>query len=306
MLDPPDDWSRSVFGLISPDAVRRHLASQVLARLKDVGVEPTGWRTVRVGGAQIDAVADIQQAGAGQTFRYRPLDALFRLGPAIALRLGDRLARSSEELYRDVARVKGRTVPGCFEPGTIRHDLGLINAVLSLVHLSDSPSNARLESRAILGAIPDESRRAWAPAATLPGYLDAAAIGHPPERRGFTDVLTAVRGRIVAALWTDLTEAGHRAFTELAGRGALAEPGAGARIAAELTGPAAGHPLAEVLRMPFDPSGPVVDIADVEALLGLYGCALDPWELVVLATSIYFEPVRGPGPEVPAGADRPR
>jgi nucleoside diphosphate kinase len=309
MQGPPQDrshsdWSHSVFGLISPDAVRRHLAPQVLSRLEEVGVVPTGWRSVRIGGAQIDAVADIQQAGAGQTFRYRPLDALFRLGPAIALRLGDRLARTSEELYADIIRVKGRTTAGCFEPGTIRHDLGLINAVLSLVHLSDSPTNAALESRAILGAIAEESGRSWAAAETLAGYLAAAAAGHPVEGRGFTEVLSAVRARVVAVLWTELSDAGRRAFGDLTGRGALADAGAGELLAAELSAGSAHHPLAAVLRMRFDPAGAIVDIADVQDLLHLYGCALDPWEYVVLATSIYFEPVRASAAQQTVGAAR--
>jgi nucleoside diphosphate kinase len=292
MRDPAEEWNRSVFGLISPDALRRHLAPHVLARLRDVGVVPTGWRSVRIGGAQIDAVADIQKAGAGQTFRYRPLDALFALGPAVALRLRDQQGRPAEQLYGDVQRIKGHTTPGAFEAGTIRHDLGLINAVLSLVHLSDSPSNSAQESRAVLGPVADDLDPAWAPADTLAGYLDAVTAGQQPEWRGFGDILTAVRGRIAAALWTELSEAGRQTVADLVRRGVLAEPGAGALIAAELSAAASAHPLADVLRLPFELGGPPVDMADVQGLLRLYGCALDPWEFVVLATSIYFEPVR--------------
>ena len=292
MRDPVEDWNRSVFGLISPDALRRHLAPQILARLREAGVTPTGWRSVRIGGAQIDAVADIQKAGAGQTFRYRPLDALFAIGPALALRLQDQQERPPEQLYGDLQRLKGRTTPGASEAGTIRHDLGLINAVLSLVHLSDSPSNSAQESRVILGPVAEDPDRAWAPADGLAGYLDALTAGLQPERRRFGDVLTAVRGRIAAALWTELTEAGRRTVADLVQRGALAEPAAGTRIAAELSPAALAHPLADVLRLPFTPGGPPVDIADVQGLLRLHGCALDTWEFVVLATSIYFEPVR--------------
>jgi nucleoside diphosphate kinase len=290
MRESVDEWRNCLFGLISPDAIRRQLAPKVLDRLREVGVVPSGWCRVRIGGAQIDEVADIQKAGAGQTFRYRPLDVLFASGPAIALRLADQRDRPAEQLYADVQGSKGRTTPGVSDPGTIRHELGMINAVLSLVHLSDSPANSDQESRAILTGVPAGPDGPWAPADTLAGYLDLLAATQPPEQRDFTDVLTAVRGRIIGALWNQLSETGRRHTRELVGSGALAAPDAGARIAAELAPGAAHHPLADVLRLPFRPGSPPVDMTDVQALLRLHGCGLDPWELVVLSTSLYFEP----------------
>jgi nucleoside diphosphate kinase len=292
MYDSAGEWRSFVFGLIAPDAIRRHLAPKVLERLGEVGVVPAAWCRVRLGGAQIDAVADIQKAGAGQTFRYRPLDVLFSSGPAIAVRLKDLLDRPAEQLYADVQRIKGRTAPGAEDPGTIRHELGMINAVLSLVHLSDSPANAAQEAAAVLTAVPAGPDGPWEPADTLGGYLDLLAGTQPPEQRDFAQVLTAVRGRVVGALWSALSADGRKRALDIMENRALAEPDAGARIAAELDPAAARHPLADVLRLSFRPGSRPVDLTDLQDLLRLHGCAIDTWEFVVLSTSLYFEPIR--------------
>jgi hypothetical protein len=148
---------------------------------------------------------------------------------------------------------------------------------------------------AVLGAVAATSFNAGS---TLSGYLAMLAQTQPGEVRGYAEVLTAVRGRIVAALWHQLTGAGRALATELSCQGELADPKAGARIAAELSPAAGGHPLAATLPLAFDPVGPPIDMAEVAQVLAMYGCGLDAWEYAVLATSRYFEPVR------PAGGHR--
>lgn len=283
-------WQEHVFCLISPDSVRRHLVTALLDRLAAEGFTPVGWRAVRITGSQIDAVAEIQRAGAGQTFRYRALDELFSLGPAIALRIEDGYDRPAERRYAVLKALKGGTPPNT-RPGTLRHDLGSVNAVLSLLHISDTPENSARESAAILGdpyTVP-----LFHDSATLPGHVSMLESGLRRETRFHAEVLTAVRSRVAAALWDRLTDQGRDLVEELIAEGGLAAPKAGARIAAELRA-AAGHPLAAVLAMTFDPSDRHRDIADVAATLSLHGCAFDTWERAVLATSMYFDPVTDP------------
>lgn len=294
-------WQDSVFCLISPDSVCEQRVEAILRRLRTAGFAVAGWLEVRVGGRQIDAVAEIQNAGAGDTFRFRALDALFALGPAIALRLRDEVPRPAAERYELLHRLKGGTPPRSV-PGSIRDEVGSVNAVLSLLHISDSPVNSERESAAITGRSP--SVPAFHEASTLAPYLSVLARTQPRETRGYGEVLTAVRGRVVGRLWHLLGEGGRKLAGDLIERGELDQPDAGARILAEAAGGAgaaegaegaARHPLAPVLAHPFDPSAPAMDMAGLDLLLRLHGCGCDAWETAVLATSQYFEPVRGKG-----------
>ncbi|HET9898232.1 MAG TPA: nucleoside-diphosphate kinase [Streptosporangiaceae bacterium] len=284
----PEYWQSAVFGLLSPDAIRRQLIHRVLAYLQDAGLAVSGWQPTRVTGQQVDEVARIQHAGAGETFRYRALDALFALGPSIALRLTDNRGRQAEEFYAAAKSVKGG-IPQNSPAGTLRRDLGSVNVVMSLLHLSDNPDNAAMESSVMLG--PGFEDR-WLPGQELHSYTTALELTQAKETRGFNEVLAAVRGRIICSLWPYLTSAGKALAVELAQRGELADPKAGTLIAAETREPGNLRPLAELLCLAFDSSMPPVDVADVQRVLGLHRCELDPWEYAVLATSTYFEPIR--------------
>jgi nucleoside diphosphate kinase len=276
-------WRNSAFCLLCPDCLRRQLAAAVLGKLRDAGYVPGGWRPVRVGGKQVDGVAEIQGVGAGKAFHYRALDSLFGLGESIAIRLDDTRGRGPDEFYHQLSTLKGST-PEKSRPGSIRYDLGSVNAVMSLLHISDSPGNSARESVAILGpdaVLLDPSH--------LGTYLELLASTQCREERDFEDVLTAVRGRLVAVMWQDLSDRGRQVAAGLAAAGELAQPKAGVQIAAELT---AANPLAAVLARSFTPADGPAEIGEVPLLLQLHGQALDPWEQAVLATSCYFEPVR--------------
>jgi hypothetical protein len=214
------------------------------------------------------------------------------LGESLAIRLDDTRGRRPDDFYRELRTLKGST-PEKSKKGSIRHDLGCVNAVMSLLHISDSAENSASESAAILGAGP---AAAWREPSQLGGYLSLLASTQPWESRDFSGVLTAVRGRVIAALWADLPARGRELAAKLAGSGQLAEPEAGALIAAELPRAAAARPLAAVLARAFTPAdgpaGTAAELGNVPLLLELHGCALDPWERAVLATSCYFEPVR--------------
>lgn len=284
-------WRNSAFCLIAPDCLRRHLGKAVLGRLRDAGCALGGWLPVRIGGSQIDMVAAIQGVGAGKAFHYRALDSLFALGPALAVRLDDTRGRAPEDFYRELSTLKGST-PERSRPGSIRRDLGCVNAVMSLLHISDAPENSARESRAVLGSAAEPA--AFLGAAELDGYLDLLISSEPREHRGFDEVLTAVRGRIIAAMWPEVPARGRRLAAELLDSGEFAQPKAGAQVAAELGARAAGDPLVMVLTRSFTPADGPAEIGDAPLLLRLRGCGLDSWEHTVLATSCYFEPVRSP------------
>ena len=291
-----DNWQHTVFSLLAPDAFRRHLAGRVLDRLTTAGgLTVTGWVEVLVTGRQVDAVAQIQHVGAGQAFRYRALDAIFALGPAVALRLEDTAGRPAEQLYRDIKQMKGASAPADARPGTIRHDLGSVNAVLSLLHVSDSPANAARESAAILRADPDgaPAGELFGPADALPGYLLARQVGTPVETRGHREVVAAVRARVAARLWGVLPAAARDEVTGLAATGGLGDPDAGMRIA-ELAGPVPGDGLIAVLRADYGAGPAALDPDELDLLLRRHRIGLDAWERVVLATSQYFTAAAAP------------
>jgi nucleoside diphosphate kinase len=283
-------WRDAVFCLLAPDAFRRHLAGAVLDRLVAGGLAVTGWTEVLVTDRQVDAVAQIQRVGPGQAFRYRALDAIFALGPAVALRLADTAGRSSERLYREVKQLKGASMPADTRPGSIRYELGSVNAVLSLLHVSDTPENAARESAAILRGDPDgpPADGLFGPPASLAGYLLTRQTGTPAETRGHREVVAAVRGRVAARLWPALSAAGRDEVVRLAALGELGDPPAGARIAAELTGAAAADPLAGVLRAGFESGPGAPDPDELDLVLRRHRIGLDAWERAVLATSRYF------------------
>lgn len=280
-------WIDHVFCMITPDSLRRRLAWAILERFQGIGLTVAGWQLLRVTARQNDIIAAAQGAGADSTYRYRAIDALFDLGPTLALRLRD-CSSLPDEIYRRAQCLKGASDPRDLLPGTIRHDLGALNTVMSLLHVSDSPGNSARESAVILSGIDGPP---FLDAASLGSELRLVEAGWPAEARGFRDVLSAVRSRLVASLWGLLSEKGQALAAELHQQGGLADPHAGQLLAAELGPAGEHHPLAEVLRATFDPSQPPVDMRYTADLLALHGIGLDPWEHAVLATSMYFEPV---------------
>lgn len=277
-------WQDRVFCMLGPDCLRRHLTRPALDRFREAGLEAVRWHVTAVSPVRIDAMSEAQGAGPGQVYRYRALDALFELGPALLLVLLDLRGRPAAELYDMTARLKGDARPERAKPGTIRHDLHAINVVLSLLHLSDSPRASAREAAILLGGTTWPGQR---------GGLDEAVEllenSQPKETRLFPEVLAAVRGRIVLALWPLLSPDGRRLATQLAAKGQLSEPDAGERLAAGLAEAAHGTAgLTGLLRARFDGTGPAPAMPEVQRLLRAHRIGLDPWEYTVLSTSAYF------------------
>jgi len=120
--------------LVKPDAVRRGLCGEIVARLERRGLTLRGARLVQV---------DEELAGAhyaehrGKEFFARLVSFIIS-GPTLALVV------EGESAVTVVRSTMGVTDPAKAAPGTIRGDLGL-SMPDNLVHGSDSPESARRE-----------------------------------------------------------------------------------------------------------------------------------------------------------------
>lgn len=285
MYDDPATWQHRIFVMISPDGVIRGLTRGMLDRFAAAGFRPDGWRLTPVTSHRVDRMSELQQITASRVHRYRALDALFALGPALMVTLSDELGRPAEEFYAAAKTLKGDADPVRAKPGSIRHDFGAINIVLNLLHVSDSPAEAAMECSTLVGGDRDLFHRGGL--GELLDLLGAVA----PETRGHAEVLGAVRGRLLAAIWGDVGGPAREHIAGLALDGALGVAATGKALADVLQSP--GVPPAEahqVLAGGFDGTVPRPDMDMVSRVLAWHGLALDPWERAVLTTSAIFPP----------------
>jgi nucleoside-diphosphate kinase len=130
----PESPAQRTLVLLKPDAVRRGLVGQILARF-----EAKGLRIVALEQRQIDgATADRHYAEHVERDFYPPLRAFVTSGPLVALVL------EGDEAIEVVRALNGATDGRTAAPGTIRGDLSLSNRE-NLVHGSDGPESAARE-----------------------------------------------------------------------------------------------------------------------------------------------------------------
>jgi nucleoside-diphosphate kinase len=120
--------------LVKPDAVRRGLLGEILARFERKGlvIEALEMRTMDA------ALADQHYADHVEKAFYPPLKEFMTSGPLVALVL------SGDEVIDVVRAMIGATDGRKAAAGTIRGDLSLSNRE-NLVHASDSPESAARE-----------------------------------------------------------------------------------------------------------------------------------------------------------------
>jgi nucleoside diphosphate kinase len=290
-IDSDVDWDRTAFGLICPDAIVRHLGGSIARRLAGNGFVPLAWKCFWHRPDGLDAYYERNITEVWHGYLYRLADRVFAFGPTIALLVQDWAPVDGLTSHQRLRAVKGSSEPAKAAAGTIRGDFGSINVSLGLVHSSDSAAESRRETEAFVGRNGFVAGQDPADLYALLGVLERV---RPAEQRQYDDVLAGLRARIVAVLWGELPVPARELADKLraGGAAALAAPGAGAQLADLL--PAGGHPLEAVLRCEFMPDQPGVDIDRARALLRAYGTDLDPWEDLVLATSMRFEPRREP------------
>jgi nucleoside-diphosphate kinase len=127
--------------LIKPDAVRRKLAGEILARFERRGLELRAARLV-----QVDReLAERHYAEHAEKPFFGELVEFITSAPTLALAL------EGESAISVVRTTMGSTNPTDSSPGTIRGDLALAMPD-NLVHGSDSPESARRELELWFGA----------------------------------------------------------------------------------------------------------------------------------------------------------
>jgi nucleoside diphosphate kinase len=260
------DWQDAAFVLISPDTLVRGLGGPVVEAFSRAGLDVERWVATEIGPAQIDAMHhEAVRRGGGDIYRYRCLDALFDLGPAVALRLvHGRRAGADVSPHLRALDVRGASRPEDLTPGTIRHDLGAVNTIMSLLHVSDTAVDAARECELLLGGAHAWST-GWRPGSELAGFLGCSEPPHP-EWRMPGDVAAGIQARATARLWACRPGAGP-------------DPGNGG------PGPTAGAEVLLYLRLdaPFDAHV-------VECAASRHAIRLDPWERTVLRTCQHFSP----------------
>jgi len=120
--------------LVKPDAVRRGLLGEILARFERKGlvIEALELRTMDA------ALADQHYADHVEKAFYPPLKDFMTSGPLVAVVL------SGDQVVDVVRQMIGATDGRVAAAGTIRGDLSLSNRE-NLVHASDSPESAKRE-----------------------------------------------------------------------------------------------------------------------------------------------------------------
>jgi nucleoside diphosphate kinase len=289
------DWDRTVFALVAPDALVRHVGGDVVRRMRAEGFTPVGWQPLWRRPAALDAFNERNINQVWKSYLYRLVDRLFAFGPAIALLMRDDAPVAGLSSHDRMRAIKGASQPELVKAGTIRSDLDSTNIMLALMHSSDTAAESAHESRVFTG--PDWF--ATGDVAELSALLRGMELGFPQERRGFEGVLAGVRARVIGAIWGELPGPARDLAAALLSGGVadLAAAGAGAKLADLLAQP--HHPLDPFLREDFAAhappdvdQSPVLDVDRAHLLLGAYGVRLDAWEDIVLATSLRFPPRR--------------
>lgn len=126
--------TQRTFVLLKPDAVKRGLVGQILARF-----EAKGLRVVALEQRTIDAAqSDAHYAEHVERDFYPPLRDFVTSGPLVCVVL------EGDEAVEVVRGLNGATDGRKAAPGTIRGDFSLSNRE-NLVHGSDSPESAERE-----------------------------------------------------------------------------------------------------------------------------------------------------------------
>lgn len=127
--------SQRTLVLLKPDATRRKLVGEIIARLE----RKAGWTISALELRTLDR-ATLEQHYAEHVGRdfYEPLMGFMSSGPVVALVV------EGERVIEGVRALAGPTDPIAAAPGSIRGDFGTITRE-NLIHASDSPESAERE-----------------------------------------------------------------------------------------------------------------------------------------------------------------
>ena len=120
--------------LIKPDAVQRALIGEILKRFEQRGLKIIAMKMVHV----TREFAETHYAEhAGKSF-FESLVGYITSSPLVALVI------EGPRVISAVRQMAGKTNPLEADPGTIRHDFGIVTG-RNLLHASDSPESAEKE-----------------------------------------------------------------------------------------------------------------------------------------------------------------
>ncbi|MFD0391964.1 nucleoside-diphosphate kinase [Streptomyces nogalater] len=154
--------------VVSPDSFIRGVGRRIVDEVLASGCEEVAARVVQPGSLLLDAIYDdlSRKRIYFGTYRYRAIDALYGLGPSLAI-----LLRGSPGIHRHFTELKGSGPLEKASPTSLRLRFGAVNTILGLLHVSDSPEEAELDWKTFFARdwnnpgpseVPD-SPSAWAP-----------------------------------------------------------------------------------------------------------------------------------------------
>jgi nucleoside diphosphate kinase len=296
------DHRTTALMLITPDAVHRGLATEVVRRIRLAGFRIAGHRLWQTAPRDLDGFHRRNGPVDRDPRLYRLVEELFAFGPLLALAVREGAGRPPEQVHQRLSLVKGRGDPACAAPGSIRKDLRSINTILNIVHSSDDAEDTAREAGWFLEA--GEGPLETGPV-ELYRCLRDLEHGGPADNRPFEEILGGVRARVLAALWPRLAPdrraaaGGHRTPADLHDFGGPA----GAACLDEVL--PACHGLGGLVHPPFPGADPATAPPVEVARLADLGVTLDPWEHLVLATSRYYPPLPSAAPAPPGPLPRP-
>jgi len=133
-----DRYNRSLmertFAIIKPDAVKKGVAGQILARIEAAGFKVRGMRMIQMSKAEAEGFYAVHRA---RPF-FAGLTDFMSSGPCVVLCLE---AEGAIRKWRDLM---GATDPAKADPGTLRRDFGA-SIDNNATHGSDAPETAAFE-----------------------------------------------------------------------------------------------------------------------------------------------------------------
>jgi nucleoside diphosphate kinase len=298
-MSSSDFWNRHVFVLLTPDALLRGIQRDFVRRLVAEGFPPVAASLSVTNSDMIDELYADVIAGHWETWRYRMIDDAFSLAPCLGLICRYDGAGDPHVVMR---AKKGHQHPARTVPGELRRDFGAVNSIVGVMHASDNPiESAKDASIFSLTAADAEAGESLDERIEL---LCALTTPASPEQRDFDAVLGQLRADILVAFLPRLSDpktisrlagllgGGDGATADLAQPAALAAPGAGAELV-QLCADVLPADLLDVLGCDFTESTRAGRRgADLFATIRRHGIEVDPWQRVVLESSLYFEPER--------------
>jgi nucleoside diphosphate kinase len=292
-MSSADFWNRHVFVLLTPDALLRGIQRDFVQRLIAEGFPPVAANLVLANSDMIDELYADVIAGHWETWRYRMIDDTFALAPCLGFVC--RYDGAEPDPHVAMRIKKGHQHPARTVPGELRRDFGAVNSIVGVMHASDNPAESEKDA-GIFGLTAADAETGESVAERIE-LLCALTTPASPEQRDFDAVLGQLRADIVVAFLPKLGDA--KSVSRLAGLlgadgspAALAAPGAGPELV-DLCAEAMPDDLLEVLGCEFTETTRAGRRgADLFATIRRHGIEVDPWQRVVLESSLYFEPER--------------